>query len=67
MSGVEFLDSNVLIYAYDPVDGKKQRIARELIGSEPPRLFVISTQVLAALASIPLHKSRVKEEATGVL
>jgi predicted nucleic acid-binding protein len=31
MPAPEFLDTNVLVYAYDPGDSRKQRIAQDLV------------------------------------
>ncbi|MDR2378130.1 MAG: PIN domain-containing protein [Bifidobacteriaceae bacterium] len=44
MSGEAFFDSNVLVYAYDGADARKQRIARGLIDVYSP---VFSAQVLS--------------------
>lgn len=49
MSEVEgpfFLDSNVLIYAFDTADPAKQARSRTLIESLPPEAIVLSTQVV---------------------
>jgi predicted nucleic acid-binding protein len=56
MSGRDFLDTNVLVYAYDVTDSAKQRIARQLLVRAVAAEFTISTQVLAEFASTLLHK-----------
>src|SRR5580698_9331609 len=56
MSGRDFLDTNILVYAYDAGDSKKQRIARQFVARAVAGQFVISTQVLAEFASTLLHK-----------
>jgi predicted nucleic acid-binding protein len=58
MSASDFLDSNVLIYAYDPKDPRKQSIARELVEKALLGDGVVSVQVLAEFASTLLHKHR---------
>ncbi len=57
MSGVDFLDTNVLVYAYQHNDLLKQRIAQELLRRALVGKFVISTQVLSEFASTLLHKA----------
>ena len=56
MSGRDFLDTNVLVYAYQTSDPGKQRIARQLLSRAVAGEFTISTQVLAEFASTLLHK-----------
>lgn len=56
MSAPDFLDSNVVIYAYDTSVAAKQRIAQALVGRAQAGDFVISTQVLAEFCSTFLHK-----------
>lgn len=56
MSGPDFLDTNILVYAYDSGDLKKQRIAQELVARGLTGEVVISTQVLAEFAATLLHK-----------
>ena len=58
MNAPEFLDANVLIYAYDPDDSRKQRIARALMKRALDGTIVLSTQVLAEFASTVLHKKK---------
>ena len=56
MSGPDFLDTNVLVYAYDASEPVKQRIARELVRRAVAGEMVTSTQVLAEFAVTLLHK-----------
>jgi predicted nucleic acid-binding protein len=52
----EFLDTNILVYAYDPSDRRKQQIAQGLLKRALAGEIVISTQVLAEFAVTLLHK-----------
>lgn len=55
--GNEFLDTNVLVYAYDVSDPAKQRIAQNLVRKAVAGgLMMISTQVLAEFAATLLYK-----------
>jgi predicted nucleic acid-binding protein len=56
MPVLDFLDSNVLIYAYDVSNPEKQRIARALVGAALAGGIVMSTQVLAEFVTTLLHK-----------
>jgi predicted nucleic acid-binding protein len=56
MSGPDFLDANVLVYAYDVADRAKQSIAQDLVRRAVAGGMVISTQVLAEFAATLLHK-----------
>jgi predicted nucleic acid-binding protein len=56
MSGPDFLDTNVLIYAYDSNYPEKQRIAQTLVRRAITGEFVSSVQVLGEFAAILLHK-----------
>ena len=56
MPGSEFLDTNILVYAYDVANPAKQRIARELLTRAVAGEAVISAQVLAEFAATLLHK-----------
>lgn len=58
MTASDFLDGNVLIYAYDPKDPRKQGIARELVEKALLGDGVVSVQVLAEFAATLLHKLR---------
>lgn len=56
MPGPDFLDTNVLVYAYDVSDPGKQRIAQELVRKAVAGEIVMSSQVLAEFAATLLHK-----------
>lgn len=56
MPAPDFLDSNVLVYAYDVSDPRKQQIAQDLVRKAIGGEIVISTQVLAEFAATLLHK-----------
>lgn len=56
MPAPDFFDTNVLVYAYDPSDGRKQRIAQDLVRKALAGEIVTSTQVLAEFAATLLHK-----------
>ncbi|HVO79675.1 MAG TPA: PIN domain-containing protein [Terriglobales bacterium] len=56
MPGPDFLDTNVLVSAYDVSDPAKQRTAQELVRKAVTGGLVISTQVLAEFAATLLHK-----------
>ena len=51
-----FLDSNVLLYAYDYSDPRKQAIGRKLVRHAAMQRWVISAQVLAEFCATRLHK-----------
>jgi predicted nucleic acid-binding protein len=56
MSAAEFLDTNVLAYAYDDGEPRKQSIARGYVHRAVAGEYVISVQVLAELSSTLLHR-----------
>jgi predicted nucleic acid-binding protein len=56
MSDVDFLDTNVLVYAYDVSDRRKQRVAQGLLRKALAGEMVMSSQVLAEFAATMLHK-----------
>ncbi len=56
MPAPEFLDTNVLVYAYDSGDSSKQRVAQELVRRALAGDILVSTQVLAEFAVTLLHK-----------
>jgi predicted nucleic acid-binding protein len=56
MPATEFLDTNILVYAYDASDPRKQSIAQELTRRALAGEFLISVQVLSEFASTLLHK-----------
>lgn len=57
MNGADFLDTNVLVYAYDEKSPEKQKVARQLLRSGISGRTVISNQVLAEFAATMLHKA----------
>lgn len=56
MHGPDFLDTNVLAYAYDASDPAKQHIAQDLVRRAVAGEIVTSTQVLTEFAATLLHK-----------
>ncbi|MFZ0287213.1 MAG: PIN domain-containing protein [Terriglobales bacterium] len=56
MSVPDFLDSNVLVYAYDLSDSTKQKIAQGLVEQAVLGEAIASPQVLAEFAATLLHK-----------
>lgn len=54
MSAKYFLDTNVLVYAFDQTAPKKQARARELLDTESD--WVISWQVVQEFSSVALHR-----------
>jgi|SRR5258708_29953781 predicted nucleic acid-binding protein len=56
MSAPDFLDTNVLVNAYDLTDSRKQAIAQGLVRKAFVGEIVISSQVLAEFAATLLHK-----------
>jgi predicted nucleic acid-binding protein len=56
MPAPEFLDTNVLAYAYGRGDSRKQRIAQDLVRRALAGEILVSTQVLAEFAVTVLHK-----------
>lgn len=56
MTGPVFLDTNVLVYAYDVSSAAKQRVAQNLVRRALQGEVVPATQVLAEFATILLHK-----------
>jgi predicted nucleic acid-binding protein len=56
MSGLEFLDTDVLVYSYDITDPGKQSIAQGLVRKALAGGIVTSTQVLSEFAAVLLHK-----------
>jgi predicted nucleic acid-binding protein len=57
MSALDFLDTNILVYAYDPADKRKQRIAQDLLRAALTGAALTSTQVWAEFAATLLHKA----------
>jgi predicted nucleic acid-binding protein len=62
MSAPDFLDTNVLVYAYDVASPKKQKIAQALVLRALSGEFIVSTQVLAEFAVTLLHKVSARPE-----
>jgi predicted nucleic acid-binding protein len=56
MSAADFLDTNVLVYAYDLSSPGKQSLAKEFVRRAIAGDGVISSQVLAELSAVLLHK-----------
>jgi predicted nucleic acid-binding protein len=56
MSAPDFLDTNILVYAYDPSDPTKQRVAQEFLLRALDGGIVTSTQILAEFVATLLHK-----------
>ena len=70
MPDPEFIDTDVLVYAYDPSDSHKQRIAQDFVRRALAGDIMVSTQVLAEFAATLLHKMRPAarpEDVTAVL
>lgn len=68
MNGAEFLDTNVLVYAYDDRNPLKQKIARKLLqGAITGKSCVISSQVMAEFAATLLHKVSVPASPRAVM
>jgi predicted nucleic acid-binding protein len=56
MTATDFLDSNVLVYAYDASNPQKQTVAQALVERAVAGEAMASTQVLAEFAVTLLHK-----------
>ena len=56
MIAPEFLDTNVLVYAYDASEPRKQNIAQGLVRRALAGEIAASSQVLAEFAATLLHK-----------
>ena len=56
MSAPDFLDTNILVYAYDTTDLRKRRIAQDLLLRAFSGKITFSLQVLAEFAVTLLHK-----------
>jgi len=65
----EFLDTNVILYAFDADSGQKQELSVALLSRLiPDRTGVLSVQVLVEFYSIATRKFRMtSQEAEGVL
>lgn len=58
MSDLAFIDTNVLVYAYDSRDPVKRDIARSLIRKLLAGKGAISTQVVQEFCSVALHPKK---------
>ena len=67
MSGLDFLDTNILVYALEVADPRKHKIARPFLSKAVVGEFVTSTRVLAELANSLLQKNPSKFTAQDVL
>jgi predicted nucleic acid-binding protein len=70
MSAPEFLDSNVLVYALDDSDPRKQEIAQGLVRRAVMGQMVVSTQTLAEFSATLLQRfstSFSSDEVLGIL
>jgi predicted nucleic acid-binding protein len=56
MPASDFLDTNVLVYAYDASQPEKQRVAQDLVRKAVAGEIVTSVQVLAEFAATLLHR-----------
>lgn len=56
MRAPDFLDTNVLVYAYDAGDARRRRVAQDLVRGALAGQSVTSTQVLGEFAATLLHK-----------
>ena len=56
MSALEFMDTNVLVHAYDPNEPRNQQIAQGLVRRALAGEIVASSQVLGEFAVTLLHK-----------
>src|SRR5258708_36223929 len=56
MIAPEFLDTNILVYAYDASEPSKQQIAQDLVRRALAGEIAASSQVLAEFAATLLHK-----------
>jgi len=66
MSGPSFLDTNILVYAYDPSEPRRQKIAQDLVKGALRGQSLFSAQVLAEFAATLLHKVEVRRTAEEV-
>jgi predicted nucleic acid-binding protein len=63
----DFIDTNVVLYAFDAGNPDKQKVSQELLTQAITGRFVISTQVLAEFASAMLHKISPRASAGAVM
>ena len=67
MSATDFLDSNVLIYAYDETAPAKKSVAQGLVDRAVRGEVIASPQVIAEFAVTLLHKISPRADAKAVL
>jgi len=67
MSAPDFLDTNVVVYAYDFGNPEKRNVARTLLRAAVIEKSVISSQVLAEFAAVMLHKVSPPASAEAVM
>ena len=67
MTGLSFLDTNVLVYAYDLREPEKRRIARHILDAGFGSQLVVSSQVLAEFAATMLHRASPPASADAVM
>jgi predicted nucleic acid-binding protein len=67
MTATDFLDSNVLVYAYDASNPQKQTVAQALVERAVAGEAMASTQVLAEFAATLLHKITPPANAEAVM
>jgi predicted nucleic acid-binding protein len=67
MSGSDFLDTNVLVYAYQFDHPNKQRVAQDLVRRAIEGKSVVSAQVLAEFAATLLHKMSATPDAVTTI
>jgi predicted nucleic acid-binding protein len=65
MSGRDFLDTNILLYALSDSAPAKHRVAQALVTRAIGGEFSISTQVLAEFAAVALSKFRDRLTSSG--
>lgn len=67
MNGSDFLDSSVVLYAYDSNEQQKREIARELLANAIRGECAISVQVLMEIVTTLLHKVSPRFSANAVV
>jgi predicted nucleic acid-binding protein len=61
------LDTNILVYAWDARDPRKQSIARELVRSAMKGEGIVAQHILSEFAAVMLHKMRPAASPSHVL
>ena len=67
MIAADFLDSNILVCAYDSQDPHKQRIAQEIVRKAILGSGLVSVQVLEEFAATFLHKISPRKRSDEVI